>query len=427
MGEIRMPSLGADMESGRLAEWLVAPGDRIARGDVIAVVETQKGAIEIEAFEGGTVGRLEVAEGQTVPVGAPILSLEEPAAAAAAAAPPPSGAPAPTPEPAPAPAPERVSQPTAAPPAPEGVPQPAVPSPAPAAVEAAPPSRAAERVRASPAARRLAQRFGMDLAALTGSGPEDAVVSADVRRAREAERQAPTPERRAPEAGRARGLDLAEMRKAIAAAMARSKREIPHFYVATQVDLKAAADWLAETNAARPPDERMLMGALFLKATAKALLEHSVFNGTFEDGSARPGDGVHIGTAVAIRGGGLIAPAIHDCDRLSLDALMARMRDLVARVRGGGLRSSELTDPTVTVSSLGDRGVETLFGIIYPPQVALIGFGRVTETVLAVEGAPVVRPAVSISLAADHRVADGHRGGLFLRTLASLLQEPQSL
>ncbi|SMF80994.1 pyruvate dehydrogenase E2 component (dihydrolipoamide acetyltransferase) [Tistlia consotensis] len=401
MADILMPSLGADMESGRLAEWLIKPGDSVAHGDVIAVVETQKGAIEIEAFDSGRVASLEIAEGEEVPVGTVIARLGAPGEATAAA---PASAPSAPPPAAPAPAPS---------------------APAPTPVAAPSPAPAGPRRRVSPAARRLAETLGVDLAGVEGRGPQGAVVSSDVRRAAETTRAAAPAATQQP--ARRRGLDLEEMRKAIAAAMARSKREIPHYYLATRVDLQAASDWLARRNAERPPEARLLISVLFLKATALALRDHGAFNGTYEEGAFRPGSGVHVGSAVAIRGGGLIAPAIHEVDHLDLDALMAKLRDLVERVRRGGLRSSELTDPTITVSSLGERGVESLFGVIYPPQVALLGFGRVSDQVVALDGAPAVRPTVELSLAADHRVTDGHRGGLFLRRIADLLQEPEQL
>lgn len=412
MADIIMPSLGADMEDGRLAEWLIKPGDSIKRGDIIAVVETQKGAIEIEAFEAGTVAGLDAEVGATVPVGAVIAHLGEAAAAAPAPSKPEPAAP------APAPTPEPVAAEAPCIPAKEPVAPSAKPAPPPAVAVTA------ER-RVSPAGRKLAAQLGVDVATVAGTGPAGAITSSDIRRASEQARPAPTAEK--PAAPKPRGLDLGEMRKAIAAAMAKAKREIPHYYLSTQVDLKIASDWLAATNAERAPEDRLLMAALLVKATALALKKHKAFNGFYENGAFRPGPGIHIGNAVAIRGGGLIAPAIHDCDGLSLDELMAAIRDLVARVRKGGLRSSEMMDPTVTVSSLGDRGVDALFGVIYPPQVALVGFGKVADQVLPIDGQPVVRPAVTLSLAADHRVSDGHSGGLFLRKIAELLQEPAKL
>jgi pyruvate dehydrogenase E2 component (dihydrolipoamide acetyltransferase) len=209
--------------------------------------------------------------------------------------------------------------------------------------------------------------------------------------------------------------------------MSRSKREIPHYYLSHEVELGAATTWLAATNAAREPADRLLIGALLLKAVALALTRHKGFNGFYGAGGFTPSDAVHVGAAVAIRGGGLVAPAIHDTDKLSLDAIMAKMRDLVARVRAGTLRSSELADPTVTVSSLGERGVAGMFSIIYPPQVAIFGIGKVVERAWPVGGEIALRPVVTVTLAGDHRVSDGHRGALVLNEIDRLLQEPEAL
>ncbi|MDX5362295.1 MAG: 2-oxo acid dehydrogenase subunit E2, partial [Alphaproteobacteria bacterium] len=202
---------------------------------------------------------------------------------------------------------------------------------------------------------------------------------------------------------------------------------IPHYYLAHDIDLTAAEHWLARTNGERAPEGRLLMGALLVKATARTLTRFPGFNGTWEDGAFRPGEGIHVGVAIAIRGGGLIAPAIRDADGLALDDLMAHLRDLVARVRTGSLRSSELGGATATVSSLGDRGVATLYGVIYPPQVALIGFGRPSPRPWSVGEALAVRTVLTATLAADHRASDGHRGALLLREIDTLLQDPEAL
>lgn len=394
MSDFRMPSLGSDMEAGTLVEWLKRPGEAVHRGDIVAVVETQKGAIEIEIFQDGVLAEYLVEIGQTVPVGTPLARIAEAGGAPASAMAPAGPAPAPAAAPAtPLPMPK----------------EPAAPVPP------KPPKPLGAGVRASPAARQAAAARGLDLSGVKGSGPEGAVVLADV------------------EAGFAKpkarkgGLDLDEMRKAIAAAMSRSKREIPHYYLSHDVDLSAATAWLEKTNAAREPADRLLMGAVFLKAIALALKKHQAFNGFYKEGGFTPSAAVHIGTAVSIRGGGLVAPAIHDTDTLSLDTIMARMRDLVARVRAGTLRSSELADPTVTVSSLGERGVEGMYSIIYPPQVAILGIGKVVERPWVVEGKMVPRPVVAITLAGDHRVSDGHRGALLLNDIDRLLQEPEAL
>lgn len=386
MGTFRMPSLGADMEAGILVEWLKQPGDAVKRGDIVAVVETQKGAIEVEIFESGVIDRLLVRPGTSVPVGTPLALL--------------------------AGAGEAVAQ---TPPAPEPPAVPVAPPP-PAPSPAVPLATAAAHPPASPAARRLAAERGIDLASVSGSGPGGAVVLADVERA-----AAPS----APQ--RPHGLDTAQMRRAIAAAMARSNQDIPHYYLSTTVNLTQANAWLMSQNIDRPPERRLLLAALQLKAVALALRRMPEFNGYCIDGEFQPADGIHVGTAVAIRGGGLVAPAIHHTDRSSVDDVMASLRDVVARARSGRLRSSELADPTITVTSLGERGVEGVFGVIYPPQVAIVGFGKPVERPWAVDGRIALCSVMTATLAADHRVSDGHRGALFLAEIDHLLQEPGSL
>jgi pyruvate dehydrogenase E2 component (dihydrolipoamide acetyltransferase) len=217
------------------------------------------------------------------------------------------------------------------------------------------------------------------------------------------------------------------MRQAIARSMAHSKREIPHYYLANHIDLDRALGWLTAHNEDRPISERILPAVLLLKATALALRETPDLNGYWVDGGFRPSESIHLGVAISLREGGLVAPAIHDVDRLSLEELMLSLRDLVNRARSWRLRSSEMSDPTITVTNLGDRGVETAFPVIIPPQVAIVGFGRVVDQLVAVDGQPVVHPVVHATLAGDHRVTDGHRGALFLDALDRLLQEPENL
>jgi pyruvate dehydrogenase E2 component (dihydrolipoamide acetyltransferase) len=382
MGEFRMPSLGADMEAGTLVEWLKQPGDPVRRGDIVAVVETQKGAIEIDIFEDGVIERWLVEPGTTVPVGTPLALIAgaQPAVVAKVLEVPAAQAPA---------TPPRVEPPLAA-----------------------------GRARASPAARRLASERGIALSGLSGSGPGGAILYADVERAAAGAASGPALTKR---------LDLKEMRRAIAAAMARSKREIPHYYLSTTIDLTRALVWLEAANATRSPAQRLLLAVLLFKAVARALGEAPEFNGFFTAEGFQPGSGIHIGTAIAIRGGGLVAPAIRDTNNLPLDELMARLRDLVTRARSGALRSSELSDPTITVTNLGERGVETVFGVIYPPQVALVGFGMPVERPWVVAGQVVARRVLTATLAADHRTSDGHRGALFLAGIDRRLQSPETI
>ncbi|HLE84781.1 MAG TPA: dihydrolipoamide acetyltransferase family protein [Thermoanaerobaculia bacterium] len=411
MYELKLPSLGADMEGAVLSRWLVRPGDRVERGDVVALLETVKSEIEMETFQGGWVERLLVDEGREVPVGTPLALLRtgeeaEGAAAEVRAAEAMPGA---------------VGAPPAAPP-----PREAPWAPAPLSPAVVPrPLPDAGRARASPAARRRAAELGVELADVPGSGPRGAVLLPDVERAAAAPPSAAeAPPEEAAEAARRRA---AAMRGAIAAAMARSKREIPHYYLATTIDLSATLAWLERANLERPVTERLLPAALLLKATALALREAPELNGFWQDGAFRPAGAVHLGVGISVRGGGLVAPALHDADSKSLDELMAALKDLVLRTRAGRLRSSEMTDATVTVTNLGDQGVESVFGIIYPPQVALVGFGKVAERPWAEAGVVAARPAVTATLAADHRASDGHQGARFLTHLGERLQRPEAL
>jgi pyruvate dehydrogenase E2 component (dihydrolipoamide acetyltransferase) len=217
------------------------------------------------------------------------------------------------------------------------------------------------------------------------------------------------------------------MRESIAAAMSRSKREIPHYYLGATMDLAALMRWLAAENLKRPVTERLLYGVVLIKAVALALREIPELNGFWKDGRAIRSDAIHVGVAISLRQGGLVAPALHDTDHRSLDDLMREFRDLVQRARAGSLRSSEMSDPTITVTSLGEQGVDAVYGVIYPPQVALVGFGKPVDRPWAVGGNVEVRPVVTASLSGDHRVTDGHRGGLFLAAVDRLLQAPEQL
>lgn len=310
-----MPSLGADMTAGRLVQWLKAPGDPVARGDLIAEVDTDKGAIDIEVFTDGVLARTLVEPGQKVPVGTPLALIERPEMAAPAAAP------------------------------------------------AAPPPPA----------------------------------------------------------------EMSPMRQAIAAAMARSKREIPHYYLSTSIPMGKSAAWLTNWNRDRPPADRLLPAVLQLKAVALALREFPDFNAWWVDGRPVPQPGVHVGVVVSLRSGGVVVPAIHDTAQRSLGDLMRALDDIVRRARSGALRSSELSEGTISVTSLGDRGVDTVWGVIFPPQVAIVGFGRLVERPWTVNGQVVSQPVTIASLSADHRASDGHRGGLFLARVEQLLQEPEGL
>jgi pyruvate dehydrogenase E2 component (dihydrolipoamide acetyltransferase) len=271
----------------------------------------------------------------------------------------------------------------------------------------------------------MAAELGIDPATISGTGPGGRITHEDVERAAAA--KGATPPVQPPIQPEDLITRAARMRQAIAAAMARSKREIPHYYLSAAIDMSRAIKWLAEENKKRPVEGRLLLGAPLVKAVALALHEVPELNGFWKEGRAVPSKEIHVGMAISLRGGGLIAPALHNADEQSLDELMKNLRDLTQRARAARLRSSELTDPTITVTSLGEQGVETVFGVIYPPQVAIVGFGKVVERPWAVNGMIGARQVMTATLAADHRASDGHRGGLFLAAVDRLLQEPEKL
>lgn len=369
-----MPSLGAEMEAGKLTKWFVSPGDRVKRGDIIAEVETDKSNISIEVFNSGIVDRLAAQVGEKLPVGTVLAYIRSDG-----------------------------ERPSAAP---------AAPGPA-------------ARIPASPLARRKARELGIDLATVTGTGPHGAIEVADVERAAAAKpAAAPAPPAAAPAAP---APALTGMRRAIAAAMAKSNREIPHYYLETRIDMHAALQWLEETNAQRSIADRILPAALLLKAVAVALTHVPELNAYWVDDRYEPKEGIHVGMAISLRQGGLVIPAIHDVDEKSVAEVMTAMHDLITRARTGGLKSSELTDGTITVTNLGDLGVDTVYGVIYPPQVALVGFGKIRNEAHVVEEMIGVRPLMSATLAGDHRATDGHRGAQFLVALDEALASPEKL
>lgn len=429
MSEFCMPSLGSDMEAGTLVEKSVAPGETVRRGDVIAAVETQKGVIEIEIFQDGVLDEWLVDLGTTVPVGAPLAMIRE-----AGVTPEPKRDATPPPE-------TETRAPETAPEPPEAMPPPhetaatppevletALPEPdaaqpelpqsppeesdtAPPEIEALPKTEASPtRMRITPAARRLAAQRGLD--------PETLVSAADnvlTRRDLEARH----PQKTTPV--------TTDFRTAIAAAMSRSKREIPHYYLSHDVDLTKAEIFVKNRNAGRAPTERLLLGAVCAKAIASALTKYPEFNGHYVNDEFHGSKAVHLGFAINIRSGGLVAPALFDADTQDLDTLMHSMRDLTARVRAGRFRARELSEATVTLTSLGERGTDAVFGVIYPPQVAIVGMGAPRLRPAVGEQTIVPRLMTTLTLAADHRVSDGYRGGLLLRAIEAKLQKPEDL
>ena len=435
MSEFKMPSLGADMEEGTLYEWFFKPGDRVKRGDVIASVETAKGVIDIEIFEDGVINQLLIEPGTEVPVGSVIALVQ-----------------------ADGEAPVRVEEEklelvTAVAGDPHPMDQRVIMKPM-----KPEPEKNGKRVRVSPIAKKLAAELGVDLSQIVGTGPQGAISRSDVEDASrgpvlstvevgaEAQREkldVPKPESvikpepvaeaepveppKEESAKKGSAAFQASMRRAIAAAMAKSNREIPHYYLETQIDMSKPLAWLEAENLQRSIRDRILPVVLLIKATALALVDVPQLNGYWLDDALNTSEGIHIGFAIALRQGGLVTPAIHDADLKSLEELMASMSDLIKRTRAGRLRSSELTDATITLTNLGDMGVGKVYGVIYPPQVGLVGFGKLSDQPWVENGMIGIRPVLTATLAGDHRASDGRTGGMFLDALNKRLQEPEKL
>jgi len=402
MIEVKLPALGADMDEGTLLEWRVHPGDPVHKGDILAVVDTTKAALDVESWHEGRVWDLRVEPGQTVPVGTVMARLLE---AGEAAPTPVAGAPMTG-----GPGVAGGAAVTAAAPvtAASAV---AATSTVAAATEAAPAPGGRRPV--SPAARRRAAELGVTLDALAGSGPHGVVTVQDVEQA--AAHKAPARDR------------SSEIRRTIAAVMTRSKREVPHYYLSDDIPLAAAMAWLRMANTGRPITERLLIAALYLRAVAKAAQQHPTMNGHFVDGAFRPSAAVNLGMAISLRGGGLLAPAISHAESRTVAEIMQALADLVARTRAGTLRREEVADPTLTVTNLGEQSVRSVQPIIYAPQVAIVGFGLVSDRPWVLDGKVVVMPVVTATLAADHRVSDGHSGARFLAAIGAHLQRPETL
>ncbi len=405
--EFKMPSLGADMESGKIVAWHVKPGDHVNRGDIIAEVETQKGIIEVEVWHTGTFREALVGVDREVPVGTVLALIDGESSA---------------PEPAlseASPSREELSSRTLHDIA-KSVALNDRDVSAPKILNIGPPR--SRRLRASPLARKMAAAKNIDLALIHGSGPHGTITRKDVE-----DYYDQAPSKTVPHHVAAKHEKTSAMRAAIASSMSRSKREIPHYYLQTEVNMETCLAALDKLNTEKPITKRVLPAALYAKAVALACMKVPEMNGFWIEGEFHAASSVHTGMGISLRQGGLVAPAIHDVNTKSVDTIMADLLDLVSRARSGKLRGSEISDPTITITSLGDQGVETVFGVIYPPQVAIVGFGTVTPKPWAADGMVGVKPIVTVTLSADHRASDGHRGGLFLNHIKKHLADPTSL
>jgi pyruvate dehydrogenase E2 component (dihydrolipoamide acetyltransferase) len=449
---VELPRLSDTMEEGVVAKWRVAVGDKIKRGQVIAEIETDKATMEFESFDSGFVLALVAPEGETLPLGAPIAVLgdqgEDPQAALAAFGGKPTTPPAPPEAQAEVEA-EIDRQATAAeePDASVTAPKPAPvtapvtapkPAPKPAPVQVDPDS---QRIPASPVARKLAREHGLELAAISGSGPHGRVVKSDVEAAvRDGQaKPAAAAEAAAKEAAPSYSAEvdawgrpyvsrpeqrirLNQMRKTIARRMSQAKREIPHYYLTVDVDMEKAARFRTELNDAIE-DTKVSFNDLIVKAVARALRAFPAVNSAYaETEYVRHGD-VHVGVAVAVDDG-LVVPVIRHADQKSLEAISIETRDLGKRARKKQLRPEEMSGSTFSVSNLGMFGIEEFSAVVNPGEAGILAVGAIEPRAVVVDGHVVIRKRMKMTLSADHRISDGAVGAQWLTLVKGFLENP---
>ncbi len=433
---ILMPKMGYDMEEGKILRWLKNEGDAVKKSEPIAEIETDKVAIEIEAFAGGVLAKILMPAGGVAKVGAPIGIIAEPGekveapagaeakaepAAATTAPSPPSGDLSPTGERerVQPPQPSPLSSPPTNPPGGE------VARRAGEGVREAPD----ERLKASPLAKKIATDLGVELAGLSGTGPGGRIVRRDVEEAANqglTGRKPAAAAAGAPGTGGGRKEPLSGMRKAIARRMVEAMAPIPHFYVTMAVDMDAAMALRAQINEAREKDEKISVNDLVLKACALALRKHPSLNARWEsDGVFHP-DEVAISVAVALPDG-LIAPDIHQADTKSLGTINREVKDKAGRAKNGHLGPDEYGRGTFTLSNLGMFGVESFTAIVTPPQSAAIAVGAVTQEAVVKDGQLAVGQVMRFTISADHRITDGAGSAQFAVEVKRLLENPLQL
>ncbi len=403
-----MPQMGYDMREGTVVRWHKQEGDTVDRGEVIADIETDKATVEFEAYTGGVLGRIVAEAGIAVPVGQLIAIITEPGEAVPEAA---------------APAPSAAPAPVAAPPAPEPTPAPA-PSSAPSADGG---------VRASPIARRLARERGIDLALVTGSGPNGRITERDVENYQPAAAApepvpaaAPAPTFAPMDAPADSRIELSRMRQTIARVTSDSKSTAPHFYVTAEIDMGKAMSMRRDVNDASDPENRVSVNDLMVKACALALAKHPKFNSFFRGDYLEVRGAMNIGIAIALESG-LILPGVSNCESKSLLQIAAGTKDLIARANGGTLRNEEYSSTTFSISNMGMFDVESFTAIIYPPHAAILAVGSVKQQPVVRDGELAVGQMMKATLSTDHRVADGAEAAQFLMEIKRVLENPVSL
>ncbi|WP_460273382.1 pyruvate dehydrogenase complex dihydrolipoamide acetyltransferase [Celeribacter sp. ULVN23_4] len=438
--ELLMPALSPTMEEGTLAKWLVKEGDTVSSGDVIAEIETDKATMEFEAVDEGVMGKILVAEGtEGVKVNAPIAVLLEEGEDASAAENVGSSAP--------APAAAEAQKAEAAAPAPVPAAAPA-PVPAAAPAPAAPKAASGERIFASPLARRIAAQKGLDLAAISGSGPKGRIVKADVENATAAPKaDAPKAAAPAPAAAAAapagpsadmvakmyEGRDYEEikldgMRKTIAARLSEAKQTIPHFYLRRDIQLDALMKFRAELNhQLTGKGVKLSVNDFIIKAVANALQEVPTANAVWAGDRVLQMKASDVAVAVAVEGG-LFTPVLKDADMKSLSALSKEMKDLAHRARDRKLAPQEYQGGSFAISNLGMFGIDNFDAIVNPPHAGILAVGTgVKKPVVGEDGEIKVATVMSVTMSVDHRVIDGALGAELLKSIVENLENPVAM
>jgi pyruvate dehydrogenase E2 component (dihydrolipoamide acetyltransferase) len=413
-----MPALGMAQDTGILVRWLKHEGDPVAKGDLIMEIETDKATVEIEAPATGILGGIRAREGDVVPVGETVAWILEPGESM----------------------PEETTEIQLSRAADSGT-EKVMPPASPVArriaeehgVDLALVKPDAGRIQkthvlayleqqksqagdtrltpASPKARRLARERGLHVASLTGTGPEGAVLAADVL-ATEAMPHTP------------QSLALSTTWHLMAERVTQSWRSAPHFYLLREVNAARFITWRA--LAQEQTEQSLTYTDLLVKLLALTLRQHPRINAAWSEGEIVLNSGINVGLAVAVEAG-LVVPVIHRAHELSLSQIAERRHELVGRAQAGKLRPEDLRNGTFTISNLGMYGVDAFNPIVNPPQAAILGVGRIAQRVVPVNGQPAVQPMMMLSLSCDHRVIDGVRGAQFLETLVSLIEEPLRL
>lgn len=442
--DLKMPSFGSDMRKGTLTQWLVKEGDHIKRGDVVAVIETHKGAIDLDLFEDALIISLLVKEGEQITVGEPIARLR-------------SIKDSENTPPRPANVADINPSPVSATTAADIDPNPMSTTTA-ADINQSPADEQADShltapkgfILATPAARSFAKQQQLTLNSLFPHKMNKIVTLTMVEQAikqKQLNQQSPAiaenavepadkqetakvtsnsaPDRAA--ATPKKGFEKEAMRQAISATVTRSKQQIPHYYLRQRLDITALEDYLLQVNASLAVEQRLLLAAPLLCAIARALMDNQQLNGEYIEGRFVASETVHLANAINLRGGGLIMPVIRAAQTLSPSEMMELLKQQVTRARNGSLLFSELSGGSFTVTSIGERGAEQMFAVIFPPQVAILALGSPHQEVMAVAGSIKIRSVIEASLAADHRVSDGRTGAHFLYQLNQLLQKPEAL